>query len=50
MVCNSIIRFNPRSREGSDLRLILAIYFKSGFNPRSREGSDLHGLAGTAAI
>ena len=37
--------FNPRSREGSDLR---QIEFKCGlaydFNPRSREGSDPYNL------
>ena len=33
--------FNPRSREGSDSRLLLFIIFLMNFNPRSREGSDL---------
>ena len=32
--------FNPRSREGSDARVVLGISLSSGFNPRSREGSD----------
>ena len=32
--------FNPRSREGSDLRLLLQSLLHSYFNPRSREGSD----------
>ena len=32
--------FNPRSREGSDVLLILQSPFLCHFNPRSREGSD----------
>ncbi len=32
--------FNPRSREGSDKRLIQMILKTFNFNPRSREGSD----------
>ena len=35
------IYFNPRSREGSDRRLILRLPKPGDFNPRSREGSDL---------
>ena len=35
--------FNPRSREGSDLRLaFLSSRLTPRFNPRSREGSDTH--------
>ena len=33
--------FNPRSREGSDIRGWLSSAFRQHFNPRSREGSDL---------
>ena len=32
--------FNPRSREGSDLRSVDSFSSKFDFNPRSREGSD----------
>ena len=32
--------FNPRSREGSDLKGIAAVCLFADFNPRSREGSD----------
>ena len=32
--------FNPRSREGSDMHLILILLILTYFNPRSREGSD----------
>ena len=34
------IDFNPRSREGSDLRVPAAYHLHDNFNPRSREGSD----------
>ena len=33
-------RFNPRSREGSDVRDIHIAHLTPRFNPRSREGSD----------
>ncbi len=33
--------FNPRSREGSDLKAGAMPALTRGFNPRSREGSDL---------
>ena len=36
--------FNPRSREGSDPRMVLPKTSIMGFNPRSREGSDAHGV------
>ena len=32
--------FNPRSREGSDDKLLGGLVFFVDFNPRSREGSD----------
>ena len=32
--------FNPRSREGSDVTVIVACAIPDYFNPRSREGSD----------
>ena len=32
--------FNPRSREGSDVKIGHASTCRSDFNPRSREGSD----------
>ena len=32
--------FNPRSREGSDLRNLRMMILSTNFNPRSREGSD----------
>ena len=32
--------FNPRSREGSDLKTVYHTLQKIYFNPRSREGSD----------
>ena len=32
--------FNPRSREGSDIRRLLRRIYRAHFNPRSREGSD----------
>ena len=34
-------RFNPRSREGSDLAPSGVGSMRASFNPRSREGSDL---------
>ena len=37
--------FNPRSREGSDIRRLSRASSFCYFNPRSREGSDLQGLA-----
>ena len=36
-----INNFNPRSREGSDARLLITENPESNFNPRSREGSDV---------
>ena len=36
----AINNFNPRSREGSDLRLRRHMKSLFDFNPRSREGSD----------
>ena len=33
--------FNPRSREGSDIKQELPVATYVDFNPRSREGSDL---------
>ena len=35
-----ILNFNPRSREGSDYRLLYSGWRVLNFNPRSREGSD----------
>ena len=35
------MHFNPRSREGSDLWLLLSCIVLCNFNPRSREGSDI---------
>ena len=32
--------FNPRSREGSDKKIMDIIHSTGDFNPRSREGSD----------
>ncbi len=32
--------FNPRSREGSDLKILHWYTAQAHFNPRSREGSD----------
>ena len=32
--------FNPRSREGSDVKLVRVTKTHKNFNPRSREGSD----------
>ena len=37
---NNDRNFNPRSREGSDLKHLLRYNFPTDFNPRSREGSD----------
>ena len=34
------LHFNPRSREGSDLKSVDNFSSKFDFNPRSREGSD----------
>ena len=36
MICN----FNPRSREGSDIKRLEEVAAVENFNPRSREGSD----------
>ena len=38
--CNLFSNFNPRSREGSDLRDGNISRWQYDFNPRSREGSD----------
>ena len=35
------LHFNPRSREGSDHRIINIVLMQMNFNPRSREGSDV---------
>ena len=35
-----IRHFNPRSREGSDVRIKIVMRYLKNFNPRSREGSD----------
>ncbi len=35
-----LVRFNPRSREGSDAHCFCMSLLPCGFNPRSREGSD----------
>ena len=35
-----LARFNPRSREGSDVDNDRLKADRNGFNPRSREGSD----------
>ena len=40
MTVRSIIDFNSRSREGSDMLILLICDFYSHFNSRSREGSD----------
>ena len=34
-------RFNSRSREGSDLSVVITLFHVCSFNSRSREGSDL---------
>ena len=39
-VVGTLIDFNPRSREGSDLAGTDSTFLNSNFNPRSREGSD----------
>ena len=39
-LCKIKCYFNPRSREGSDLRQNLCPVSQTYFNPRSREGSD----------
>ena len=40
-ILNFLAYFNPRSREGSDIRVSMySRYFSKYFNPRSREGSD----------
>ena len=36
----SLVYFNPRSREGSDVGGVNTVYTYKHFNPRSREGSD----------
>ena len=33
--------FNPRSREGSDVLIVVCFFYFQCFNPRSREGSDV---------
>ena len=43
MANDGIIYFNPRSREGSDLRGRTTYRCTDYFNPRSREGSDILG-------
>ena len=40
-VARPVMRFNPRSREGSDVGRISVVRFAMSFNPRSREGSDV---------
>ena len=35
------VYFNPRSREGSDSRVVFSCMRIFHFNPRSREGSDI---------
>ena len=37
---DSLVYFNPRSREGSDVKQLLYFFRFNHFNPRSREGSD----------
>ena len=37
-VCDS---FNPRAREGRDIRNAVIVSGEEGFNPRAREGRDL---------
>ena len=37
---DEVFRFNPRSREGSDIEPTAKVPQIFGFNPRSREGSD----------
>ena len=34
-------RFNPRSRTGSDMVVVVVVMVVMSFNPRSRTGSDL---------
>ena len=40
MLADMFLHFNPRSREGSDLKHLPRYNFPTDFNPRSREGSD----------
>ena len=40
MTDTEVAYFNPRSREGSDRKPILAAGSSDNFNPRFREGSD----------
>ena len=40
LLITTIINFNPRSREGSDMLDLQGQQQKQDFNPRSREGSD----------
>ena len=52
---NTLIHFNPRSREGSDSRVRHRPMLLPYFNPRSREGSDAlrryrHGLHNPISI
>ena len=44
--------FNPRSREGSDIKNVKEVVIKNNFNPRSREGSDVldDDISGTLRI
>ncbi len=39
-ICTARYNFNPRSREGSDIKRDYENYDVVNFNPRSREGSD----------
>ena len=41
IVSGGFCYFNPRSREGSDVKGGLVLIANIDFNPRSREGSDL---------
>ena len=41
---SSARRFNPRSREGNDVILIVSLLIVHGFNPRSREGNDYESI------
>ncbi len=40
--CQKDVCFNPRSRAGSDIIVLMLLFGCAGFNPRSRAGSDLN--------
>ena len=40
----AVERFNPRAREGRDVRDVILCFLIVGFNPRAREGRDVSAL------